>query len=228
MGWSDGEKERERLGAMYGEMGDGELLGLHVKARDLTDVAQEALSAEVKRRGLVIPIEDVEEGTGVSVSRSDSGWKTLHVFSQTFEAQAAFRLLERNGIEFAVEDRTVDENGELREGPAVQLALMVEAQDWDRAVTLLRREAGLFPVAVVDPYGEDESTEAEMGTVGEFEDPRDVAAASHALEANGLWFRTVLHDHEEWKRTSIEVRAEDVDRALDALEKLLEGDASTL
>ncbi len=229
MDWKEAERERERLGAIYGEMGDSELLGLHANAGDLTEVAHEALSGEMKRRGLEAPVEDPEgEVVPAGVGSGDSGWKTLHVFSQTFEAQAAFRLLEREEIEFAIEDRTVDEHGELREGPAVQLALMVEAQDWDRAVVLLRREAGLFPAAVIDPYGEDEGAEAELVTVGEFESADDVASASRALEEAGVWFRTMLHDDEDWKRTSIEVRAEDGDRALDALEKLLEEDASTL
>ncbi len=121
--------DRERLAAVYGEMGDGELLELQATAGDLTEVAQEALAGEMRRRGLA-----VEKAAPVGESNGDggSGWKTLHVFSQTFEAQATFKLLEREGIEFAVEDRTVDEKGEVRAGPAVQLALMVEGQEWER------------------------------------------------------------------------------------------------
>ncbi len=217
--------DRERLAAVYGEMGDGELLELQATAGDLTEVAQEALAGEMRRRGLA-----VEKAAPVGESNGDggSGWKTLHVFSQTFEAQATFKLLEREGIEFAVEDRTVDEKGEVRAGPAVQLALMVEGQEWERAVTLLRREAGLFPEAVVDPRGEEESATEATVTVGEFEDEVDIAAAADALEGAGVWFRTVTHDGEEWERTSIEVKDEDGDRALTVLERLLEEDASRL
>ncbi len=218
--------DRERLAAVYGEMGDGELLELQATAGDLTEVAQEALAGEMRRRGLAA----VEKAAPVVESNGDggSGWKTLHVFSQTFEAQATFKLLEREGIEFAVEDRTVDEKGEVRAGPAVQLALIVEGQEWERAVALLRREAGLFPEAVVDPRGEEESATEATVTVGEFEDEVDIAAAADALEGAGVWFRTVTHDGEEWERTSIEVKQEDGNRALAVLERLLEEDASRL
>lgn len=230
MAWTDGKKEQDRLGAMYREMSDGELLGLEATAGDLTEVAQEALAGEMNRRGLESSAakDEAVPGAGSFGKNGDSGWKTLHVFSQTFEAQAAFRLLEREEIEFAVEDRTIDEEGEVRPGPAVQLALIVDAGDWDRAVALLRREAGLFPEAVEDPRGEEESADGETVTVGEFEDAGDVLAASRVLEEARVWFRTVKHDGEEWERTAIEVRAEDGDRALETLERLLEEDASRL
>ncbi len=224
MAWTKGRTEAERLGAMYGEMSDGELLGLRATAGDLTEVAQEALAGEMTRRGLAAPVEE-ELPTSTD---ADSGWRTLHVFSQTFEAQAAFRVLEREEIEFAVEDRTMDEEGNPRPGPAVQLALLVEAKDWERAVALLRRDAGLFPEAVVDPRGEHESGGEEMVMVGEFEETADIEAASRVLTEAGVWFRTAAHTGEEWERTSIEVRAEDQERALSLLERLLEEDASRL
>lgn len=117
---SEGQTERERLATMYGNMGAGELLGLKASAGDLTEVAQEALAEEMKRRGL--QEADIEEALPPDRSPGKdgrSGWTTLHVFSQTFEAQAAFKLLEREEIEFAVEDRTVDESGQMRAGPGV-------------------------------------------------------------------------------------------------------------
>ena len=230
---SETQGERERLRALYGEMSDGELLELEGEAGDLTEVAREALAGETSRRGLIVAASDEVDAVpevGSFGEGASSGWKTLHVFAQTFEAQAVFRLLEREGIEFRVEDRTVNADGTQRAGPAVQLALLVESADWDRSVLLLRREAGLFPEAVVDPHAgeEEEDTEAGMTTVGEFEDVADVRAAADVLTDAGVWFREVTHPNEDWQRTSIEVKAEDGDRALEALERLLDGDASSL
>lgn len=222
-GQSEREREEDRFGATYREMADGELMGLQRTRGDLTEVAEAALASEMKRRGLeALTVED--SGPGVEALETDgaAGWKALHVFSQTFEAQAVFKLLEREGIEFAVEDRTVDERGQTRAGPAVQLALLVRGEDWNRAVALLRRKAGLFPEAVVDPRGHDEGVGEETVMVGEFEDAKDVQAATRVLEEAGVWSRTVTHEGEEWERTSIEVKAEDGDRALEALEKLME------
>lgn len=229
---NEGQRETERLAAIYAEMGDAELRNLHAKSADLTDVAQAALRSEIKRRG--IEAGAVEETPPASAVRfgddQTSAWKTLHVFSQTFEAQAAFKLLDREEIEFALEDRTVDESGQLRAGPAVQIALMVHGADRDRAVALLRSEAGLFPEAVLDPRGpdphkEDGGASEDTVTVGEFDDQADVSAASRVLEQAGLWFRLATHPGEEWERTSIEVRPQDADQALDALESLLDDDA---
>ncbi len=224
MAWFSGKgKERDRLAGMYGEMGDGELLRLAASPGDLTEAAQAALAGEMKARGLTAPVE-VEEVGRADGGDPGAGMRTLHVFSQTFEAQAAFRVLERDGIEFVVEDRTVDGDGQMVEGPSVQLALMVDARDWERSVLLLRREAGLFPEAVVDPGGEGAGEEGELVAVGEFEEAEDARSAGQVLGEAGVWFEAVLHDGEDWERTSIEVRVEDQDRALAALATLLEGD----
>lgn len=93
---------------------------------------------------------------------------------------------------------------------------------------MLRRKAGLFPEAVIDPRGEDKGSVGETVTVGEFEEVADVATASRVLEEAGLWFRVVPHVGEEWERTSIEVHAEEVDQALEILEQLLEDDERRL
>ncbi len=229
MAWTEAERERERLGLVYREMGDRELLGLQAASGDLTDAAREAVGAEMRRRGLAVPVTKAAWDAESFAEGESSGWRMLHVFHQTFEAQAAFRLLEREEIPFAVEDRTVDEKGEAVPGPAVALGLMVAGEDWDRAVSLLRREAGLFPEAVVDPRGEvDEADEEGLVSVGEFEEANDVAAAERVLGEAGVWFRRVTHEAEEWERTSIEVKGEDVERALGALSRLLEDDASRL
>lgn len=229
MDWNKEQRERERLRVMYGQMSDGELLLLHATVGDLTDAAQAALLSEMKGRGLeeAVPAEEEDDAIADADSPEDeeeAGWRTLHVFQQTFEAQAAFRILEREGIEFAVEDRTLDENGEPIAGPAIQLALLVEALDWERCVGLLRRDAGLFPEPVVDPRGEAGGLEEEMVAVGEFEEAEDVEAAGRVLEEAGIGFRAVRHDGEDWERTSVEVRSEDQDRALGVLARLLEDD----
>lgn len=234
MAWNDGQGEADRLGRMYGEMGDGELLTLYASMSDLTDAAQAALQREMASRRLEAPIEELEpvgeprRGDGSSAEDGET-WKLLHVFSQTFEAQHAFELMERAEIPFVVEDRTVDEKGELRPGPAVQLALLVEPVDWEAAVALLRRKAGLFPEAVVDPRGADhEEGDLEMFPVGHFEDEEELAEAGQMLQEAGIPFEVVKADDAEWTGSSIEVAASDAERAITVLERLSAEDAHTL
>ncbi len=88
MKWNEGQRERERLSAMYGEMADGELLTLEATAADLTEVAQEALASEMKRRGVeAAAVQENWPADRSSGSTGSSGWTTLHVFAQSFEAQ---------------------------------------------------------------------------------------------------------------------------------------------
>ena len=215
------ERERERLSAMYGEMGDGELLELFAKSGDLTEVAQAALAGEMHRRALKPTIEEDGEPESALTDKG-KGWRTLHVFSQTFEAQAAFRLLERELIEFAIEDRTVDADGQTIAGPAVQLALMVEAEDWSRAVTVLRKEAGLFPDAVVDPRGSEmEGEEEGWLVVGDFEEEAELVKGEQMLREAGLELRVVRGEMAGGEAGTIEVHEADADRAIGVLERLI-------
>jgi hypothetical protein len=51
----DPEREEQRLATLYSAMSDGELLKVAKDFRELTEVAQNTLSAELRRRGLRLP-----------------------------------------------------------------------------------------------------------------------------------------------------------------------------
>ncbi len=109
-------------------------------------------------------------------------------------------------------------------GPAVQLALLVEAVDWPRAVAVLRREAGLFPEAVVDPRGS-AMEEARMrrcwSVVGDFEEEAELVKAERMLGEAEVGLRVVRGEMAGGEAGSIEVREVDVDRAIAVLERLI-------
>lgn len=237
MGLGNGTGERDRLAKIYGEMGDGELLELHATRGDLTEEAQAALSAEMTRRRLEpapedeVPMPEPLVFGARGLQEDVSGWRMLHLFHQTFEAQHAFGLLEREEIPFRVEDRSVDEAGEARPGPAVQLGLLVEAKDWSRAVRVLRGGAGLFPDEEVAMRGDgaelDEDGDAkEMVPVGQFESEQEAEMAEQLLGEAGIPFRRVQGDELDGQGVLLEVAEGDMDRAMSVLERMLEMDAA--
>lgn len=59
----DPEQERRRLAEFYSHQMDGELEGVAMQAYELTDIAREALRAELARRGLVVNLVEVRPAT---------------------------------------------------------------------------------------------------------------------------------------------------------------------
>ncbi len=118
----DPEQERRRLAEFYAYQMDGELEKVAGQADDLTDVAREALRAEMTRRGLAtsvsehIGVEGPPSLLGISpatpppveVSRQDElethGMVTIRQFRDLPEALFAKGSLESAGIECALID----------------------------------------------------------------------------------------------------------------------------
>jgi hypothetical protein len=217
-------------------MSDGELQELHGDAADLTESAQATLRAEMGRRGLTAAAVEAEPAAlawagEAAVAAGDSGDspEVLQVFHQTFEAERAFAVLEREEIAFEVKDFSVDEKGEPRPGPAIQLGLLVPRGLRARAIRVLHRDAGLFPQAeettgeAEDEMGDD----GEMFPVGQFEGEAEAEIAEQLLRGAGIVSRRATPEDGEDAEGSgpvIEVRPEDLERAAAVLEQMVDGD----
>jgi hypothetical protein len=101
---SDPEQERRRLAEFYAYQMDGELEKVARQADDLTDMAREALRAEMARRGLSTALA---EQAGAVLPQDDAGTQgmvTIRQFRDLPEALFAKGSLESAGIECALID----------------------------------------------------------------------------------------------------------------------------
>jgi hypothetical protein len=147
----DAEQYQE-LTALYGSYGDGELVELGHGMADLTEMAQEVLKGELKRRGLAIapaaaPVEArVLTDEDVSDMRSYAAFapaECIFEFEDDRRASAAYYALTMADIE-AIVLSGQSTRSDVR-GPRV----VVTPKDAERAATILSRplEGELRPVA---------------------------------------------------------------------------------
>jgi hypothetical protein len=112
MGTTDPSEEWKRLAALYTDMGDLELLELNDSFADLTEVAQSALEAELKKRQLWNAPSTVEPIIESPVRRRQSsraqdlhlGGVTVREYDTLKEASIASYVLELAGIESVIGD----------------------------------------------------------------------------------------------------------------------------
>jgi hypothetical protein len=102
---SDPERERERLAHVCGGMIPEELEKVASEGASLTDIAREALKAEIARRALAITVVEGPTGEDVFEARD---LVSIRRFRDLFEAQLAKGMLESSGIEcFLTDDNMV-------------------------------------------------------------------------------------------------------------------------
>jgi hypothetical protein len=224
-----------RLQENYGEMSDGELLGLAAKPDDLTDLALEVLRGEMTRRGIK-PEAAVREDALVGVSREalarpefgtklPDGRVVLMTFHDAIAAGDACDWLEAEGIEVDVRDVSEKSagGGSFYGGPPVALEVIVPVRDRARAVEILRAKMGLFPAQEVEEADAvvDDGT---VAAVGFFGSRMEAAEVAKILEDAGIWHRIVANEEgtaEEQNEISLEVREVDLVRAGDVVERSL-------
>jgi hypothetical protein len=233
----DSQVEWQRLYERYHEMSDGELLELAAGIDDLTEVAGDVLRQEMKSRGLSLPTAELAAvkapaGSGdhgeIEGPFHGDGLAPLITFYDAIEAGKACRFLEAEAVEFAVQDLSEPQSGlrSLEGGPSVSLQLIVEEIDRSRAMLILRRQMGLFPLQEVDVADEsvDDGTIAILGGFGRREDADDVA---QVLEDAGVWHRIVVNAEgtvEDENCFTLEVREIDMVRAGEVVERAFESE----
>lgn len=223
-----------RLQEQYGEMSDGELLGLAAKPDDLTDVALEVLRGEMTHRGLKLEAEAADPFSGLvrnPLPKPEFGTKlpdgsvVLMTFHDAMAAGNACDYLEAEGIEVNMRDASVKDSGggSFYGGPPVALELIVPGVDRTRSVGILREKMGLFPLQEVEEADElvDDGTVTTLGFFGKREDAEAVAKA---LDEARIWHRIVANGEgtvEDENAFSLEVREVDLVEAGNVVEKAM-------
>jgi Putative prokaryotic signal transducing protein len=100
----DPEQERRRLAEFYAYQMDGELEKVASQADDLTDMAREALHAEMARRGLATALAAHAGIVSPQDEGDEHGMVTIRQFRDLPEALFAKGSLESAGIECALID----------------------------------------------------------------------------------------------------------------------------
>jgi hypothetical protein len=162
-------------------------------------------------------------------SGTKPGEVSLGVFYDAFEVERACGFLEEAEVPFRVEDVAKPRSGfRSYDSPPVTLSLIVDKGDRERAMGVLRKEMGLFPLQEVeeaDPVVDD-GTVATLGDFGRREDANEVAKV---LDEAQIWHRVTANpdgsaaDENAW---TLVVREIDLVKAGELVEKamgLLEG-----
>jgi len=225
-----------RLQENYGEMSDGELLGLAAKPDDLTDFALEVLRGEMTRRGIRLDGTAAREEALPGASRNaltkpEFGTKLPHgrvvlmTFHDAIAAGDACDWLEGEGIEVDVRDVSDKSagGGSFYGGPPVALEAIVPVGERARAVGILRGKMGLFPLQEVEESDAvvDDGT---VAAVGFFGSRMEAAEVAKILEDAGIWHRigeNAEGSAEEQNEISLEVREVDLVRAGDVVERAM-------
>jgi hypothetical protein len=255
MGQELDSRALQRLQEYYGEMSDGELLGIAVRPDDLTEMAREVMRGEMAARNLKLEAPQPESGHGwASAALGDDSWTSqaisgtimgaspelefdqsgsgqvkpgevsLRVFHDAFEVQRACGFLEAAEVPFRVEDVAKPRSGiSVYESPPVALSMIVDKGDRERAMAVLRKEMGLFPLQEVeeaDPVVDD-GTVATLGDFGRREDADEVALV---LDEARIWHRVSANPEgsaAEENAWTLEVREVDLVNAGDVVEKAM-------
>lgn len=216
----------EKLGALYSEKSDGELLDLYDKRNGLTEMAQQALAGVMRERGLsgrvaaaaVASVGGEEEADSVG---EDEG--LLYMFTDAFEAREAMRHMREAGIAHRMLDWHGVEPEREASHTGLDLGLVVRRGDARRAVLVLKEKLGLFPGPEMVGDG---SGDGDGLVVLSMFDREEALAAAGALGRVGMTFlwrdgRDEASGLPDEETIAIEVRAEDVDRAAKLVEETL-------
>jgi len=219
-----------RLQEQYGEMSDGELLGLAAKPDELTDLALEVLRGEIGRRGIKLVIETpiADEFPGPvddvpGVKPMPDGSVPLTTFNDAITAREACRYLEEDGLEIDVRDLSAaTRGGSFYGGPPVALQVVVRSGDAERARRLLQEKMGLFPV--VEAQGDDAPEDDALLTLATFGHRQDADGVGRVLDEAGIWHRVTANPDgsvETEDAFDVEVKQVDQPRALEIVEKAM-------
>ena len=131
----DPQEERTRLEQLYAGMADEELDQLLDSADELTDLARDALKAEVEKRGGHVEYE-LEPGQGED---EHPALITIAEFRDMQEAMLACGLLKSAGIEFFLADENTVRMNWFWSNMIGNMRLMVREQDVEAAQEILKQ-----------------------------------------------------------------------------------------
>ena len=217
-----------RLAAVYRDLSDAELLNLHDDAGNLTDQAQQALRAEIASRHLAIPAPadttpPAQYVPDLVSNLHDDGLVSLITFWNGLDLGLACDHLGDAGIELTVHPSAASEAA-----PA-SFQIRVAPSDRPRAEQILRVTMGLFPeqeAASAYTEGAGYIDSGDLVILGEFQDSAEAEQTRTILTQAGFVHRFTppFEDGKDDGENdqpgySIEVHADDLDRALELVAK---------
>ncbi len=221
--------QMEKLGALYEEKSDGELLALYEQRDGLTEMAQQALAGVMRERRLSTPggagAEVVAEAGGDEVEdRLEAGEVLAYLFHDAFQAREAIRTLTEAGIEHRMLDWHVVQPERPPHPSGLDLGLVVAQSDLQSTLGVLKEQLGLFP----DAEGEDGPENGDSMAVLSMYERGDALVAARALgeaKMSFLWRDGSEHgsDLPDEETVAIEVNSADVERATQVVEDALAG-----
>ncbi len=214
--------DQGRLEQFYAEMGDEHLLDMADEIDDLTDEGRMALTAELRKRGILpekpapTPImpeiePELEDGFGAGMPGIFPGGASM--MEQALEPaepsadpkDGMSRLISfYDGIELSKACRFLEDGeiepvieaiaGDALSGVPPRFEVWLETGDVEAAKTLLRAKMGLFPLAEVDD--EEFTDQPVTGLVGVFESEDEAEEVRTLLVEDGIE-ASVTHDEDE-------------------------------
>jgi hypothetical protein len=152
------------------------------------------------------------------------GETLLGRFHDAIEVGHACQFLEQYEVEFRLMDMAKPRSGlRMYEAPPVALDLIVAKTDRERAMAVLRKEMGLFPLQEVEE-ADAEVDDGTLATLGDFGRREDADAVARILEDAGVWHRVSANaegsaeDENAW---TLEVKEVDLMKAGDVVEKAM-------
>ena len=228
------EGQLEKLGALYAEKSDGELLDLYEQRDGLTEMARQALAAVMKARRLTghgggeghAPEASAATDLEGEVEEDTLGSSEVlaYLFHDAFHAREAIRTLTEEGIAHRMLDWHVVQPERAPHPLGLDLGLVVAREDLPSTNEVLKDQLGLFP----DPEGDDEPEDGESMAVLSMYERGDALVAAHALgeaKMSYLWRDGSERgsDLPDGETVAIEVNSEDVERATHVVEDALAG-----
>ncbi|MDQ2925422.1 MAG: hypothetical protein M3R43_07705 [Acidobacteriota bacterium] len=221
------DQQWRQLQQLYDAMSNSELLKLHRERDGLTAVAQQAVDAAISARGLraADAVPSVQAMPDLNAAEDDPSLVELTTFQIAVDAEQALHALDEQGIPVRMEPamrRMTEDDPKIKTN---WLTIFVEKARQQDAVRVLRDRMGLFPVPIERSpleeevvYGGD-AEETPFFVVGEFETDADIALARKALADANIRFNASKEADEAGSvSTTIEVRLEDMERALEVVE----------
>jgi hypothetical protein len=223
----------EKLGALYAEKSDGELLDLYEQREGLTAMAQQALAGVMRERRLAAntvgtshAVADTPTGESAEDSLAEDE-VPAYLFKDAFEAREAIRVMTEAEIPHRILDWHVVNPQMKISQTGLDLGLVVTRPNVQRTVAVLKQKLGLFPEPEKlsgDAQEHDAFSDALM--VLSMFDRREALIAAQALGEVGmtyLWRDGRDHAGElpDEETVAIEVQAADVERATAVVEDAL-------
>jgi hypothetical protein len=153
-----------------------------------------------------------------------AGETLLGRFHDAIEVGRACQSLEQHEVEFRLVDVAKPRSGTgMYDSPPVALDLIVAKADRERAMAVLRKEMGLFPLQEVEE-ADAEVDDGTLATLGDFGRREDAEAVARILQDAGVWHRVSANAEgsvEGEDAFTLEVKEVDLMKAGDVVEKAM-------